>query len=98
MHLIQILLPTTERSKSSNVLEELVKELTARFGGATSFLQSPAEGRWKMGGETTVDEISIVEVMSETIDAEYWRTLRGRLERQLEQESIVIRTHKLDLL
>jgi len=51
-----------------------------------------------MGGETTVDEISIVEVMSETIDAEYWRTLRGRLERQLEQESIVIRTHKLDLL
>ena len=90
-YLVQILLPTTEHSKSDSLLEELVQELTLRFGGVTSFLQSPAEGRWKAGAQTALDEITIVEVMAPTIDAEFWKALRLRLESQLNQKQILIR-------
>jgi hypothetical protein len=90
-HLVQILLPTTEHSKSDSLLNELVQELTVRFGGATSFLQSPAEGRWKTGTRTAFDEITIVEVMTPTVDPEFWTALRFRLENRLDQQRVIIR-------
>ena len=94
-YLVQILLPTTGHSKSNSLLEEIVQELTVLFGGVTSFLQSPAEGRWKTGPRTVLDEITIVEVMTPTIDAEFWKALRLRLESRLDQERIIIRAAKV---
>jgi hypothetical protein len=43
--LIQILLPTNAAAEA--IFEELSQELTAKFGGVTSFIRAPAEGRWK---------------------------------------------------
>jgi hypothetical protein len=96
--LVQILLPTTETSKSSSVFEELAQELTARFGGVTSYIHSPAEGRWKMGRRTEHDDITVIEVMTDKVDPKYWKALRGELERKLGQEEIIIRSQLLQRL
>jgi hypothetical protein len=46
-HLIQILLPTTPRDYVQ--FERLARGLTEKFGGVTSFIRAPAEGRWQSG-------------------------------------------------
>ena len=101
MHLIQLLLPivqTGEESTSSS-LQALREELIERFGGVTAYTRSPARGAWLETGDHVVhDDVIIVEVMSDTLDREWWRTLRVRLEQQLDQESIVIRASNISML
>ena len=46
-NLIQILLPTN--GGDDGVFERLAQELTVKFGGVTSFIRAPAEGRWNTG-------------------------------------------------
>ncbi|WP_424631753.1 hypothetical protein [Bradyrhizobium sp. SYSU BS000235] len=60
-HLIQILLPKEAGNGepvSQAWFEGLLKELTGRFGGATSFVRAPAQGLWRSGGETERDNIA----------------------------------------
>jgi hypothetical protein len=78
--------------------EGLLRELTDKFGGATSFMRSPGKGLWQSGGETESDTIAVIEVMADGIDPDYWRSLRKRLERELSQEEIVIRAQEISLL
>ena len=75
-----------------------MEELTEKFGGATSFVRSPGKGLWQSGGETESDAIAVIEVMAESIDPDYWRSLRKRLEREFSQEEIIIRALKISLL
>jgi hypothetical protein len=52
-HLVQILLPK-ETSSGKPVSKQwfaLLKELTEKFGGATSFVRAPGEGLWQSGGD-----------------------------------------------
>ena len=65
-NLIQILLPTN--GGDEGVFERLTQELTAKFGGVTRFIRSPAEGRWNAGSHKEHDDIAVVEVMAEDID------------------------------
>jgi hypothetical protein len=69
-YLIQILLPlsagTAEDPRS--LIEGIVEELTAIFGGATASISSPAEGLWNDGGEREADSIVTVEIMVETLE------------------------------
>jgi hypothetical protein len=100
-HLVQILLPKETgggEPVSRQWFENLLKELTGRFGGATSFLRSPGEGLWQKGGEKEWDSIAVIEVMAEELDKAYWRSLRERLERELMQNEIVIRAEGIHLL
>jgi hypothetical protein len=100
-HLVQILLPKETgggEPVSRQWFENLLKELTGRFGGATSFLRSPGEGLWQKGGEKEWDSIAVIEVMAEELDKAYWRSLRERLERELMQNEIVIRAEGIQLL
>jgi uncharacterized protein (DUF2267 family) len=94
--LIQILLPTNADNKG--LFEKLTQELTSKFGGVTSFIRAPAEGRWKTGSHTEHDEIAVIEVMTEEIDYGFWTDLRNRLEQALSQEHIVIRCQPMELL
>src|SRR4051812_29056021 len=99
--LIQILLPLTDnqgRPFDGHVLPELQQELTRRFGGFTAFTRAPAEGVWAHDGHRTRDDIVVVEIMVETLDEDWWRQLRARLENDLRQERIVIRSHPVRLL
>jgi hypothetical protein len=100
-YLVQILLPK-ETGNGEPVSQEwfgaFLKELTAEFGGATSFVRSPGQGLWREGGETKGDTIAVVEVMAEELALDYWGSLRGRLERELSQDEIVIRAQKITRL
>lgn len=75
--------------------ENFLKELTAKFGGATSFVRAPGQGLWRDGGETERDSIAVVEVMAEELAQDYWRKLRERLESELSQEEIIIRAQQI---
>jgi hypothetical protein len=102
MHLIQILLPIFGnngeellRDKYPGIREELVK----RFGGLTAFIQSPAEGLWKDGGNRTGrDDIVMLEVMVPEVDKSWWASYRTRLQELLGQELIVIRALAMETL
>jgi hypothetical protein len=97
-YLVQILLPKeTGRGEpiSKEWFEELLEELTDKFGGATSFVRSPGQGLWRSGGQTERDSIAVVEVMAERLLPDYWRSLRQRLQKELGQEEIVIRAQEI---
>lgn len=79
-------------------LSGLEQELTERFGGVTAFTRAPARGRWADGGEVETDEVVIYEVMVEDLDHDWWSGLRKRLERDFDQQEVVIRAHAIERL
>jgi hypothetical protein len=98
LHLVQILLPK-ETGKGQPIGKEwfdgFLKELTDKFGGATSFLRAPGTGLWQSGGGSEKDSIAVVEVMADEIDRAYWQSLRKRLEGEFHQEEVVIRAEEI---
>lgn len=101
MHLIQLLLPIvrTADASTSESYRTLRAELIDRFGGVTAYTRSPASGAWVEEGDRVVhDEVIIVEVMTDQLDRVWWRALGARLESQLDQQSIVIRSSNIDML
>jgi hypothetical protein len=100
-HLIQILLPKetgTGQPVPQPWFNEFLRELTDRFGGATSFVRAPGEGLWQSGSETERDNIAVIEVIAKDLDPAFWNSLRKRLERDLKQDEIVIRSQEIVLL
>ena len=100
-HLVEILLPV--RTGNGELVtparfEELLHELTDRFGGATSFVRAPGRGLWAIGGDVERDNIAVIEVMTDELDRPYWKALRLKLERELSQEEIVIRAQEISRL
>ena len=94
MNVIEVFLPLdTGRGESipAEVIEGLVAGLADRFGGATAYTREPAEGLWKRATTIERDRIIVVEVMVEDVDEAWWRDYRQRLEREFEQESVMIR-------
>ena len=66
--------------------------------GLTAFSRSPAQGTTSDGGKTIHDEIIVFEVMTETLDAAWWRSYRLQLERDFRQDEIVVRASTVTLL
>jgi len=84
---------------ASSFFEQVKSELTERFGGVTSYLQSPAEGAWKPTGEQVVhDRVAIFEVMVKDVDTVWWRDYRHKLENELDQEQILARLYQVTVL
>lgn len=101
MHLVQILLPLADnagRRFEGKAYSRVRSELSERFGGITSFTRAPAEGVWKEGGHTAHDDIVVFEVMARELDHAWWENYRAELERRFEQETIVIRAIKVEML
>lgn len=96
-HLVEIFLPITPRGWDER-FEGVRAELTERFGGATFHVHAPAEGLWKDGGEVEHDRIVVGEIMVETLDRAWWTAYRKRLEREFEQQSVVIRATAIERL
>lgn len=81
--------------QTSGVVEELLRRLTERFGGATAFSRAPARGAWKdAGGRLEGDDVIAIEVMCEELDARYWRELQRELEDRLGQDEVLIRASR----
>jgi hypothetical protein len=101
MHLVQILLPLADnagRRFDGAAYARVRTELSERFGGITSFTRAPAHGVWKEGGHTSHDDIVVFEVMARELDHPWWERYRAELERRFEQETIVIRAIKVEML
>lgn len=94
---MQILFPAGVPGAEA-VFEKLARDLTAQFGGVTSYVRAPAEGRWRTGADTERDDIAVIEIMVERLDRRYWRELRARLEKELSQREIIIRVQDIDVL
>jgi hypothetical protein len=99
--LVELLLPM-ETGQGQPIgaewFESLLKELTEKFGGATSFVRAPGRGLWRTGAETARDSIAVIEVMTERLAPDYWQALRDRLEKELSQDEIVVRAQKITRL
>lgn len=96
-HLVEILLPTQTgdgKAVGRDWFESLLNELTEKFGGVTSFVRAPGEGLWQRGDGIEQDNIAMIEIMTESIDPAYWERLRTRLEKELSQEEIIVRSHE----
>jgi hypothetical protein len=99
IQLIQILIPLRGNDEDrGDALASVRAELVERFGGATAFSRAPAEGFWETDGQTVRDDIIVVEVMTESIDGDWWAGYREQLERRFSQDVVVIRHHAIELL
>ena len=101
MHLVQILLPLADnegRRFPPEAYGRVRGELADRYGGITSFTRAPAEGMWKEGGHTNRDDIVVFEVMTRDLDRAWWERYRAELERRFEQEAIVVRAIRVEML
>jgi hypothetical protein len=94
-YVIQLLLPVRDNAGKvfpDRIWSELKNTLTARFGGVTAYTRAPAEGVWKPSPERiAAEDVFIVEVMSQRLDCDWWRSLRSALEARLGQEQIIVR-------
>lgn len=100
MHIVELLLPLFDnegRPFPDTQMLAIREELVGRFGGFTA-TRTPAEGVWAHRGQRVRDDIILVEVMTEELDRDWWRAFRARLEKQLRQDTIVIRTHESERL
>ncbi|MDX6694377.1 MAG: hypothetical protein QOF02_1980 [Blastocatellia bacterium] len=102
MHLIQLLLPLYDNNKqhfSQEEFDRVSDELAKRFGGVTAFRRSPAEGVWREGeDDVSRDKVIIFEVMTESLDRDWWSEYRKRLEQRFRQEQLIIRATHVEQL
>jgi hypothetical protein len=101
MHLVQLLLPLADnhgRRFDGAAYGRVRSELSERFGGVTSFTRAPAHGVWKEGGHTAHDDIVVFEVMARELDHTWWENYRADLERRFDQEALVFRALKVEML
>jgi|SRR5690606_2324605 len=101
MHLVQILLPIADnagRPFDKAAFGRVRSELAEHFGGITSYSRAPAKGIWKEGGHKSHDDIVVFEVMARELDHRWWEDYRAELERRFQQETIVIRALKVEML
>jgi hypothetical protein len=101
MHLVQILLPLADnngRRFPGAAYGRVRGELAGRFGGITSFTRAPAEGMWREGGHSARDDIVVFEVMARDIDHAWWERYRAELETRFDQEAIVVRAIRVEML
>jgi hypothetical protein len=100
--LVEFLLPVSDNDGKRIAKDEFDRirhELTERFGGVTAFMRSPAIGHWAdEAGVVRRDEVVSFEVMSDTLDRDWWRGYREELARRFRQEEIVVRATSFERL
>jgi hypothetical protein len=101
MHLVEIFLPLSDKVGKRFDAEKYAavrQLLTDRFGGMTAFTRAPAQGMTLDGGKIVHDDIVVFEVMTESLDADWWLGYRRRLEQDFGQDEILIRASETTLL
>ena len=95
MHLVQLLLPRRDNSGNAFPREAFIRvraELTARYGGVTAYLRSPAAGAWRDDqGGLTQDDVVMVEVVVADLDRAWWTAYRRDLEIRFRQVEVLVR-------
>lgn len=101
MRLARFYLPLRDNSGEpfpSHMFRSVEAALSARFGGVTAHLQSPASGLWRDGGEIHADDVVIFEVLSRKDDRAWWTAYREELARTFRQKSILMMLQEVDVV
>ena len=102
MYLVEFLLPVFDNDGAQipkDEFERVRRELTQRFGGITAFTRSPASGLWADDkGVVRHDDLVGFEVMTESLDRDWWRDYRDQLAKRFRQEEIVMRASPFERL
>ena len=102
MHLVQLLLPLKDQDGKPfprSQYRKIREVLTERFGGLTAYTRAPAEGLWDQGDdEVAFDDIVVYEVMVPELDREWWGAYRAGLERDFDQDELVVRAQEIERL
>ena len=98
--LLQMILPLYNNDGqrfAPGALKQVRTELKEKFGGLTAYTRAPAEGTWEDGqGRTRRDDVVIVEVMTNTLEREWWRNYATKLASRFEQEELVVRAMQFE--
>ena len=102
MHLIQVLLPLYDNNKqpfAKALYDDIRDQLKDSFGEVTFYRHTPAEGLWNdETGKTNFDELITAEVMTDTLNKEWWQQFKHQLEQIFKQDEIVIRSTEFEKL
>jgi len=102
MELFQIFPPLCDNHVKAfpfRKFEQVKERLAKEFGGMTGFLNPPGEGVWRESPKNFVkDDVVTFEVMSETLDRDWWNDYKEDLEKSFGQEEIVIRKMQIQIL
>jgi hypothetical protein len=101
MNLVQILLPLRNNDGAAfgnGMFDEVRNDLAEHFGGVTAYMRAPATGIWNDDGDEVHDDVVIFEVMVNHIEREFWRLYRLELQEKFEQDVIVVRAQKIEML
>src|SRR5690242_18764879 len=102
MELFQIFLPLYDNQGNAfpfQNFEQVKERLVKNFGGVTAFLNCPGEGLWRESPKHFVkDDVVTFEVMSETLDRDWWNAYKEELSNAFGQEEIVIRKMQIEIL
>lgn len=101
MHLVQLLLPLKDQDGKPfprSHYRRIREVLTERFGGLTAYTRAPAEGLWDLGDEVAFDDIVVYEVMVSDLDRPWWQEYRAGLERDFDQDELVVRAQAMERL
>jgi len=102
MHLVQLLLPLYDNANQAIAraqFQRVRSELTDRFGGATLYARAPAEGTWRGDdGRVWHDAVVVVEVMTDSLERDWWANYRMGLCERFRQKAIVVRATPIETL
>lgn len=101
MYLVELFLPLTTNENfeiEDGTFHEIQSELVDKFGGLTMYSRAPARGLYQTKEGVEHDDVVVIEVMTDTLDTEWWKEHRKRLETKLHQEEILIRAQEVTRL
>jgi hypothetical protein len=102
MFAIQIFLPLRNNDGTpfpKSEFDAICQYLTELYGGVTAYVRAPASGSWQNeSGEIKHDEIVVYEVLTESIERDWWGDFRKRLESTFKQDEIIIHGHAVSIL
>lgn len=93
--MVQLFLPYFDpdgRQFPRSYYNGLKQQLVEKFGGISMYEQAPITGLWKENEQAVQrDRLMIFEVMATTIDVDYWRALKEKLQKKFRQQEVLIR-------
>ena len=102
MYRIQLLLPLYDNEGRAFARVDFARvrdELAEKFGGVTAHTRAPAEGVWKdEAGGVTRDNVLAFEVLTESLERDWWSKYRDALAARFRQDELMITASEVERL